>query len=169
MDSNLLAIIAILIAVSIVGMLVFRRWMRRKLRTVAAERKVTAVPGMLEEFGRSVVLGTDPAATQAMIAALPKRKAKELSPGVWGLNYVSRDDVVIEVHPTAGTGSEVLVTSLREHFGFPQGLHLWKAFTEQLQQSAAASGVSVQRGSHAFQAVPAPANTLDDAHWVLSN
>ncbi|WP_291039773.1 hypothetical protein [Herbiconiux sp.] len=167
MDSNLLGLIVIGFLVVVIGLASFRVWARRKLRSTAAERKVTAVPGMLAEFSRSVVLGTDPATAQKLITNLPKRRAKELRPGVWGLNYVSADDVVIEVRP-AGEGSEVLVTSVREHFGFPQGLEYWKAFAEKLEKAAAEASITSTRGLHTLHAAPAKPDSLDGGRWVIA-
>ena len=118
------------------------------------------MPATLQEFGRSVVLGTDPAGATALIEGLPKRKAKSLRPGVWGIDYVAKDDVTIEVQST-GAGAEVVVTSLTEYLGFPQGLDGWQRFATQLEAAATAQGVPVQRGARAFQYQPAPANTLD--------
>ncbi|WP_314139026.1 hypothetical protein [uncultured Plantibacter sp.] len=167
MDSNVLAIIAILVLLAIVGLGVFKGLGRRKLRETATNRRATKVPEMLQEFGRSVVLGTDPAGATALIEGLPKRKAKSLRPGVWGIDYVAKDDVTIEVQST-GAGSEVVVTSLTEYLGFPQGLDGWQRFATQLEEAAKAQGVPVQRGARAFQYLPAPANTLDKARWVLA-
>jgi hypothetical protein len=166
MDGNLLALIAIGFVVIVAGLAGFRRWARVKMRQTAETRKVTAVPEMLSEFGRSVVLQTDPAATIALVEALPKRKAKTMRPGVWGINYISKDDVVIEVRELDGA-SEVLVTSLHEHFGFPHGLSTWQSFADQLEKAAATSGIVTRRGAHTLQLRPAPAGTIEDAHWVL--
>ncbi|WP_285042902.1 hypothetical protein [Plantibacter sp. LMC-P-059a] len=165
MDSNTLAIIAILVLLAIVGLGVLKGLGRRKIRE-AGESKQARIPATLQEFGRSVILGTDAARAVALVGGLPKSRLKSLRPGVWGLNQISKEDAVIEVWP-AGSGSEVLVTSLEENFGFPQGLDGWQKFAAQLEAAATAQGVSVQRGARAFRYQPAPANSLDRAHWVL--
>ncbi|MBF4570535.1 hypothetical protein ITJ57_17350 [Plantibacter sp. VKM Ac-2880] len=166
MDSNTLAIIAILVLLAIVGLGVLKGLGRRKIRE-AGENKQARIPATLQEFGRSVVLGTDAASAVALVEGLPKSRLKSLRPGVWGLNQISKEDAVIEVWPV-GSGSEVLVTSLEEHFGFPQGLDGWQKFAAQLEAAATAQGVSVQRGARTFQYQPAPANSLDHGHWVLT-
>ena len=50
MDSNLLGLIVIGFLVVVIGLASFRVWARRKLRSTAAERKVTAP----RDFGRRV-------------------------------------------------------------------------------------------------------------------
>ena len=115
----MLAIIAILVLLAIVGLGVLKGLGRRKIRE-AGESKQARIPATLQEFGRSVILGTDTAGAVALIEALPKSRLKSLRPGVWGLNQISKEDAVIEVWP-AGSGAEVLVTSLEENFGFPRG------------------------------------------------
>ncbi|MFB2582763.1 hypothetical protein ACEXQD_16065 [Herbiconiux sp. P15] len=167
MDSTLLALIAIAVVVAIVGMAALRGWSRRKIRTVAADNKAAALPKMLGEFSRSIVLGTDPATAQSLIEGLPKRKAKELRPGVWAFNYVAADDIVIEVRP-AGGGTEVVVTSVREYFGLPQGLDYWTTFAGKLEQAAAAASITSTRGFHALHAAPAKPDTLDNGRWVTA-
>jgi hypothetical protein len=165
MDTGILALIGIGIVALIVAMNLFKFWARRKMRETAQQRRATEVPKMLAEFGQSIILDTDPATVEALIAALPKSKAKQLSPGVWGINYAARDDIVAEVRPTDG-GSEVLVVSVREYFGFPQGLDIWKSFADKLLQAASAANVATRRGSHRFQRREG-ATAIDSATWVL--
>ena len=165
MDTGTLALIGIGIVVLIVAMNAFKFWTRRKLRETAQQRRVTEVPKMLAEFGRSVILEADAATVTAFIGAIPKSKAKQLSPGVWGINYAARDDILVEVRPTDG-GSEVLVVSVREYLGFPQGLSMYTAFADKLVQAADAAGVATRRGSHGFQRREG-ATVLDSATWVL--
>jgi hypothetical protein len=167
-DSNLLALIAIAVLAVIIALTAFRFWARRRMRETAAERRVTAVPEMLQAFGRSVVLGTDPAGATSLVEALPRRKAKPLGDGTWGIDYITRRDVVIEVRPHPA-GSEVLVTSLVEHSGFPQGLSTWQTITARLEEAAAAAGISVQRGEHGFRFAPPPPSTLDRGAWVVAS
>lgn len=167
MDSNLLAIIAIGVLIIIIGLGALKGLGRRKLRETATNRRVTKVPEMLQEYGRSVIVGTDAAGAVALVEGLPKRKVKTLRPGVWGVNYVAADDVLIEVRP-AGAGSEVLVTSVTEYLGFPQGLDKWQHFSSQLEAAAAAAGIPVQRGAVALRYQPAPPNTLDNPRWLLA-
>jgi hypothetical protein len=166
MDTGILALIGIGIVALIVAMNAFKFWSRRRLRETAQQRRVTEVPKMLAEFGQSIILEADPTAVTTLIEALPKSKAKQLSPGVWGINYAARDDILIEVRPTDG-GSEVLVVSVREYLGFPQGLDMWRAFADKLVQAAHAAGVATRRGSHGFQRREG-ATALDSAVWVLS-
>ena len=168
MDSNLLGLIAIGVLAVIIALAALRFWGRRRLREVAADRRVTAVPGMLQGFGRSIVLGTDPARATALVEALPKRKAKPLGDGTWGLNTITKRDVVIAVRPTSD-GSEILVTSLVEHSGFPQGLPIWQDFAAKVEEAATAAGIPVRRGQHGFRFTPPPANTLEHGAWVVTS
>lgn len=168
MDSNRLVLITFGVLAAIIGLGVLRGLGRRKIRESAQRRHATVLPEMLAAFGRSLVLGTDPARVTALVDALPRSKAKPLRPGVWGIDSVTKTDVVIEARPTAA-GTELLVTSLVAYQGKPQGLPVWQRLLEQLEQAATAAGVPVQHGNHTFQFSPEPANNVSNGVWSLSD
>jgi hypothetical protein len=119
------------------------------------------------EFGRSVILDAEAPVAAALIESVPKNKLTSLRPGVWGIKYVDRDDVIVELREVDG-GSELLVTSMREYFDSPQELPKWRNLTEQLVQAAADSGIGTRRGAHAFAFEQASKGTNGHGRWVLS-
>jgi hypothetical protein len=167
MDSNLLALIAIGFVVVVVGLGVLRRLGRNKLRAINTDRKVTVVGEMLTEFGRSVIIDADPAVVTSMIESVPKSKLNKLGETSWGLKYGYVDDVVIEVRGAA-SGSEVLVTSMREHWDSPQELPKWTSLADGLVEAASAQGLATRRGSHRFAFEQPSKGTNGHGRWVLA-
>ena len=167
MDTGLLALIGIGIVVLIIAMNAFKYWTRRKLRTINTERKITVTGEALTEFGRSVVLSADAATVTALIEAIPKNKLVSLRPGVWGLKYVERDDVIVELRAVDG-GSELLVTSMREYWDSPQELPKWTRLVEGLAQAAEAAGITTRRGAYGFAFEPPSKGTNGHGRWVLA-
>ena len=167
MDTGLLALIGIGIVVLIIAMNAFKYWTRRKLRTINTERKITVTGEALAEFGRSVVLSADAATVTALIEAIPKNKLVSLRPGVWGLKYVERDDVILELRNIDG-GSELLVTSMREYWDSPQELPKWTRLVEGLAQAAEAAGISTRRGAYGFAFEAPSKGTNGHGRWVLA-
>lgn len=167
MDTGLLALIGIGIVVLIIAMNAFKYWTRRKLRTINTERKITVTGEALAEFGRSVVLLADAATVTALIEAIPKNKLVSLRPGVWGLKYVERDDVIVELRNVDG-GSELLVTSMREYWDSPQELPKWTNLVERLTQAAAAAGITTRQGAYGFAFEAPSKGTNGHGRWVLA-
>ncbi|MDN4640499.1 hypothetical protein QCD70_09610 [Agreia sp. PsM10] len=167
MDTGLLALIGIGIVVLIIAMNAFKYWTRRKLRAINTERKITVTGEAVAEFGRSVVLSADAATATALIESIPKNKLVSLRPGVWGLKYVERDDVVLELRDVDG-GSELLVTSMREYWDSPQELPKWTNLVERVGQAAEAAGVTTRRGAYGFAFEPPSKGTNGHGRWVLA-
>ena len=167
MDTGLLALIGIGIVVLIIAMNAFKYWTRRKLRTINTERKITVTGEALTEFGRSVVLSADAATVTALIESIPKNKLVSLRPGVWGLKYVERDDVIVELRNVDG-GSELLVSSMREYWDSPQELPKWTKLVEGLTQAAETKGITTRRGAYAFVFEPPSKGTNGHGRWVLA-
>jgi hypothetical protein len=167
MDTGLLALIGIGIVVLIIAMNAFKFWTRRKLRAINTDRKTAVAGEAVIEFGRSVVLSADAATVTALVESIPKNKLVSLRPGVWGLKYVERDDVIIELRDVDG-GSELLVTSMREYWDSPQELPKWTNLVEGLTQAAEAKGIMTRRGAYAFVFEPPSKGTNGHGRWVLA-
>lgn len=129
-----------------------RRRLVRKAKAKGAEwgdqisekAKVDHLPGALGELGRSVVLVTDQSSALALVDAVvdSKRLYRKSVPGVWHIDLVRPDDLVVTAVPTP-TGTEVVLTSLRDDVGFPAG-GLWTQFLDRLVKAADKQGIAVE-------------------------
>ncbi|MFP7761881.1 hypothetical protein [Marisediminicola sp. LYQ134] len=163
-----IAFIGVGIIIIIITLNVLKRVARRKTREYGVARKASVTPDLIKEFSTSVILDADADRVTALIEGIPKKRTiKTLRPGVWGINFAAKDDVVIEVRPT-GTSCEVVVTSVTQYMGLPQGLPEWQRFVAQIEEAAKAEGLTVQRGSRPLTFDPADPNTFDNSKWLLA-
>lgn len=171
MSGNAFFLVMLAAIVVLIVLQLFRRslkrkaneWGRSKGEAYAAKR----IPAAIKAFGQTVVLATDPARAQHVVAevAAANRKVDARGDGRWGMAVIEDDDLVLTL-ATSAEASVLSVESFREHFGLPHGASQWNNFADKVIERAQAAGVTMSRGVRGHER----STPIDDKNyrWVAA-